>query len=277
MILPAGEYPVKRVLITKCTCRLTERIGRRQKGGFHVDAYPALLGQVTDVLDEPVAHIDHRGGAEPGRLGPGRVVRLWPAVRGQQAGRPVQASLQQGQPGRGVPWCAGHGQHVPRPGTRAGDRRLAARSPRAVTASMITGAAEMSPPATAAPTREHSWASPAASSSAQAAGRSPGVASPTSRAVGTAPMAAMSARFWAAALPPISRADDQSRRKCQPSTRTSVLATTRPSGAASTAPSSPMPTSTPGVAGSRAASAAMRPNSPRSATVMGPSRLPSSL
>ena len=93
--------------------------------------------------------------------------------------------------------------------------------------------------------------------------------------MGTAPMAAMSARFCAAALPPISRADDQSRRKWRFSTSRSVLATTRPSGAWSTAASSPMPTSVPGADGKRAASAAMSPNSPRSETVMGPSRLPS--
>ncbi len=72
---------------------------------------------------------------------------------------------------------------------------------------------------------------PSASSSAQLTSRSRGAQKPTSNAVGTAPIAAMSARFAAAARCPTSRAVDQSRRKCRPSTSTSVEATTRPSAA----------------------------------------------
>ena len=64
--------------------------------------------------------------------------------------------------------------------------------------------------------------SPSASSSAQAVSRSAGMQRATSRAVGVAPIAAMSARLAAAARCPTSRAVDQSRRKCRPSTSTSV-------------------------------------------------------
>src|SRR5690606_3130494 len=59
----------------------------------------------------------------------------------------------------------------------------------------------------------------------------------------------------------------QSRRKCRPSTRRSVVATTRPSGAAITAASSPGPSSTAGDGGSRRVSRAINPNSPASPIV----------
>ncbi len=85
--------------------------------------------------------------------------------------------------------------------------------------------------------------------------------------MGTAPIAAMSARFWAAALRPTSYAVDQSRRKCRPSSRMSVLATTLRSGAATTAASSPGPSRTAGVVVSRDVSSLMSPNSPNSPTV----------
>ena len=57
-----------------------------------------------------------------------------------------------------------------------------------------------------------------------------------------APIAATSARFRAATLWPMSRGPDHSLRKCRPSISMSVVATTRPSGARTTAASSPMPT-----------------------------------
>ena len=82
-------------------------------------------------------------------------------------------------------------------------------------------------------------------------------------------MAAQSARLRAAALCPTSAALAQSRRKCLPSIRKSVVATTRPSGTASTAASSPMPTSVAGPGGNHADNAAIRPNSPASASVFG--------
>jgi DNA-binding Lrp family transcriptional regulator len=132
---------------------------------------------------------------------------------------------------------------------------------------MTEAARAVSPPITLAPARAHSAASPSASSRAQLTGSSPGAASATSRADGSAPMAARSARLLAAALYPTSAAPDQSRRKCLPSSRKSVVATTRPSGAASTAASSPIPTSVPGRRGSHADNALIRPNSPTEASV----------
>ena len=71
---------------------------------------------------------------------------------------------------------------------------------------------------------------------------------PTTSATGLAPMAAASARFWAAALAPTSRPVDQPVRKWRPSTRTSVLTAVRESGKDRTAQSSPVPT---GVCGPR--------------------------
>jgi hypothetical protein len=78
----------------------------------------------------------------------------------------------------------------------------------------------------------------------------------------------MSAKLRAAALCPMSFAVDQSRRKCRCSMSRSVLATTRPSGAARTAASSPGPTSVLAAGLSPATTRLMSPNSPSSETVM---------
>ncbi len=141
------------------------------------------------------------------------------------------------------------------------------RSPSAVIATVMVSPPTTSPPTTAAPATWHSSRSPSISSAAQVTGRSAGTTRPSSSAVGTAPMAAMSARFCAAALRPTSYAVDQSRRKCRPSSRMSVLATTLRSGAATTAASSPGPSRTAGVVVSRDVSSLMSPNSPNSPTV----------
>jgi hypothetical protein len=143
--------------------------------------------------------------------------------------------------------------------------------PTTVTAMVSVGLPDVSPPTTTAPVRAASSASPSASSSAQATGRLGGAHRATTSAVGTPPIAAMSARLAAAARCPTSRALDQSRRKCRPSTSTSVLIATRPSGASTSAASSPGPMSTPGAGGaaaaSRAVTRAINPNSPMVATV----------
>src|SRR5690606_17557354 len=57
---------------------------------------------------------------------------------------------------------------------------------------------------------------------------------------------------------------DQSRRKCRPSTSRSVVTTTRPSGAASTAASSPGPSSTFARCVNRPVMRLITPNSPKS-------------
>lgn len=61
-----------------------------------------------------------------------------------------------------------------------------------------------SPPTTAAPATWHSSLMPSISSTGQVTGSSAGTTRASSTAVGTAPMAAMSARFCAAALRPTS-------------------------------------------------------------------------
>ncbi len=134
-------------------------------------------------------------------------------------------------------------------------------------ASVMVSPRTTSPPTTVAPATWHSSRSPSISSVAQVVGRSAGATRPSRIAVGTAPIAATSARFCAAALRPTSYAVDQSRRKCRFSISTSVVATTRPSGAFTTAASSPGPRSTASVSGTRAVSSLMSPNSPSSPTV----------
>src|SRR3954454_4972250 len=149
---------------------------------------------------------------------------------------------------------------------RAPDRRTGspATSPSAVMAIRTWSAPVRSPPTTEAPTNEHSAAIPSASSSAHAAGRSAGAASPTVSAVARPPIALISERLAAATRCPISAADAQSRRKCRPSTGRAVETTTRPSGTATTAASSPGPSSTAPPWGKRSPSAATNPNSPTS-------------
>ena len=100
-----------------------------------------------------------------------------------------------------------------------------------------------------------------------------GAAGPTSEttsAVPVAPIDAMSARVAAAQRRPMSSAAAHSPLKWTPSTRTSVLITTRPSGAATTAASSPAPSRIPGPDGCWVRICSIRPNSPSSATVRGP-------
>jgi hypothetical protein len=86
----------------------------------------------------------------------------------------------------------------------------------------------------------------------------------------------MSAKFRAAAFRPMSLAVDQSRRKCRFSTRRSVDATTRPSGVATTAASSPGPTTVDAAGRSPEVTLRIRPNSPRSAIVLGSEMEPAS-
>ncbi len=84
-------------------------------------------------------------------------------------------------------------------------------------------AVTMSPPMMPAPAEAASFHIPEISWSATSAGVSAGQPSPTSNAVGIAPMAATSAMFTAAALRPTCSGVDQSSRKCTFSTSTSVV------------------------------------------------------
>ncbi len=128
----------------------------------------------------------------------------------------------------------------------------------------------VSPPTTPARVRPTSAASPSNSSVTVVTGVCPGHARPTTTEVGVAPMAATSARFTAAAFRPTWAGVDQSRRKCTPSTSVSVVSTTRPSGAATTAASSPGPSTVPDGWGRPVVIAWIRPNSPAPATVSAP-------
>ena len=131
--------------------------------------------------------------------------------------------------------------------TRAPPRSTGAApssEPSAVTAIVSVSDTVRSPPSTAQPGARVSHAArrPSARPSTNDTGVVPGMARATSSAVGRAPIAATSARLTAAAFQPRSNALDQARRKSGPCTSVSVVATTRPSGAARTAASSPGPT-----------------------------------
>ena len=93
---------------------------------------------------------------------------------------------------------------------------------------------------------------PCARSTAHSTSSSGSATSDTSSAVGTAPIAATSATFWAATLTPTSWALDHSSCQSRPRTIESVVATTAPPGEPTTAASSPGPTGTEPQAGGRA-------------------------
>src|SRR5690606_25113589 len=124
-----------------------------------------------------------------------------------------------------------------------------------------------SPPTMPAPARAASADMPSETAVATAASVSAGQANPTTSDVGLAPIAATSARFTAAALCPTCSGLDQSSRKCTPCTSTSVVITTRPSGASTTAASSPGPTTVPFGTCCLPVTSRINPNSPTSATV----------
>ncbi len=201
--------------------------------------------------DEPVADVGHRGGAEPGGGG----ARVGTAVRG--GGGPRRRRGGERKPRESTAYPAADQPSQPVTATTSPGRAPARvtgswlrRSPRAVmeTVMVFTAdhiAADDGRPRHLAlvPQPVHQLGGPG---DREVGGDHQG---PRSSAVGTAPMAAMSARFWAAALRPTSYAVDQSRRKCRPSSRMSVLATTLRSGAATTAASSPGPSRTAGSGG----------------------------
>ena len=127
------------------------------------------------------------------------------------------------------------------------------RSPNAVTAMVRTDDTERSPPTTPQPGDSAAQASrkPSAIPSRSDTGEFSGAAIATTNAVGTAPIAATSARLDAAAFQPRSTGVDQASRKSGPWIIMSVVTTNLPSGAATTAASSPAPRSWADAAGSR--------------------------
>ena len=143
------------------------------------------------------------------------------------------------------------------PERSTGARR--AKSPSTVTVTEISRPPERSPPTTPqpeAPSAEMAWLRPSARPSAQATGVAPGRVRLTTMPVATAPIALMSLKFCAAAFQPTSKPPElqplfQSSRKSWSWTNVSVEMTTRPSGAVSTAASSPGPISADAEARSR--------------------------
>ena len=101
-----------------------------------------------------------------------------------------------------------------------------------------------SPPTTNAPQLLASWAIPSASSSIHSILSWPVRVTATTKYFGEPPIAYTSAKFAAAILRPISNALLHLVEKCVPSTAISVVMTVR-SVVVTTAPSSPIPISTP--------------------------------
>ena len=223
---------------------------------------------MPEVGEQAVRDVDHRRGAGARGFGPGRVRRLGHPVRVHHHGGRAEAALQHGEPGRGPPDPPADRHEVAGPSAAAGDRRRGppgSRAPSRPARAARTRSRRRRPrrPLRTAPPPTARSRGPRASPRTCVAGHD----RPTSRAVGTAPIAAMSARFAAAARRPICSGVDQSSRKCTVSTRTSVVATIRPSGAATTAASSPGPTRVDAGCTRPAVTRAIRPNSPRLARV----------
>ena len=211
------------------------------------------------VEHEPVRHVHECGRARVGGDGAEADGRRRTQLRGEVGRFPRVSSP--GSTGRGEPAASRNRPNrsaSPRaalpssPATamtspgRAPERSTGARpssDPRAVTAIVRVSETVRSPPSTAQPgaSASHAARRPSASPSTNERRVSSGIASATNSAVGRAPIAAMSARLTAADFQPRSNALDHARRKSGPCTRVSVVATTRPSGAAITAASSPGP------------------------------------
>ena len=238
VVLPAGQHPRQRIDAQRGP-HLLERARRLQAGALQrrpveVDDDAAVRGDVPEVGEQPVAHVAHRrrAGLRGGR--PGRVRRGGTAVRRHHRDRAGEPPAQHGEAARRPAQPPGQRHHVP--GTGAGPQhrgpaaQIAQRGHREHHGGAVGGRRRPGPrrrrPRRAARTRRRGPPPrPPATPSGCSAGRP---ARPAARS-STPPIAATSARFAAAALWPMSSAEDQSRRKCRPSTRTSVVATTRPS------------------------------------------------
>src|SRR5262245_24267004 len=131
VIIASGENPPLPVTVAAdCLGGVRERV--RPCDWFIGDRFPMKLDQhaarrcdMSDVGDQAVADIDHRGRAERRRLRPGRVRRRWPSMRGNQCLqpgiRPGQSCAQQCQTRRRAAERPGHGDYVAWPGTAPGD------------------------------------------------------------------------------------------------------------------------------------------------------------
>lgn len=138
-----------------------------------------------------------------------------------------------------------------------------------MTVTVAVADVDRSPPTTPQPGARvaHAAANPSAMASSTPTGVCGGTANATSNAVGRAPIAATSDRFVAAAFQPTSVGEDHAHRKSGPCTIMSVVTTKRPSGAVTTAQSSPGPSRADAADGSRRVIRASTPSSPTLPTV----------
>ena len=202
-----------------------------------------LAGDAAGVGDQPVTDVDHRGGPERRGLRPGLVPRAGPPVRGHQRPGLGQAGAEQRQASSRVPEYPGDGQHVARP--RSGPRhRLAARQvpqggdgehDRVRTGHVPADDGRTGPPAFG----RHAGDEVLRPGDRQVIRRGEAHQERDRDGAHRRHVSQVARR----GLPADVGRPDQSRRKCRPSTSRSMVATTRPSGAASTAASSPIPTS----------------------------------
>ena len=224
---------------------------------------------MAEVGEQPVRDVDHRGRPGPGGDGPCPYGTFGTRCTSTTARGDRNPRVRTSSPAAAHPSCPATASTSP---GRAPSRRTGARPsrvPSAVTERVTCWPRVVSPPSRLTPAFAHSVRSPAARSSVQRTSVSPGAEKPTTTPCGRAPMASTSATLTATALRPISPGPLQSRRKWTPSTSTSVDTTTDPP-TASTAPSSPGPTSTSSAAGRSRTISAIRANSPSCARVVGP-------
>ena len=254
VVLAAGQHPGHRVDPER-RAHLLQRPRRLQarplqRGPVQVDDDPAVGGEVPEIGEQAVADVAHRRRPGVGGGRAGRVRRRGTPVRRHRRDRTAEPPPQDGEPAGRPPEPARPAPPRPRTGARTAGRGPVhpdrpARSPRDHSGAVGRGRHEVSADDGGAE-RRALGGQPGGHALQPRVWVSGGQASPTSSAVAVPPIAAMSARLAAAALWPMSSAEDQSRRKCRPSTRTSVLATTRPSEVPQHGRVVPGPTARPG-------------------------------
>ena len=162
---------------------------------------------MRQVGEQPVAHVHHRGGPGPAPPSAAAYGGSRPPVRGHEDPRRPEAAAEHREPGRPPsPAARTTRDHVAGPARPTGSPgRAAPQIPSAVTETTTARRPTTSPPTTRPRRRAASSRQPVGQAAAptRSAGR-PARPSPTSSAVGLAPIAAMSARFCAAALCPTS-------------------------------------------------------------------------
>ncbi len=249
VVLPAVEGEIERVGAERTQPpRRASRVGEQGALVEH-GADAARVGQVPDVAREAVGHVDRGVGDEPHRapLGDQRPRRA-PGADGDRgrrsafpapsARRPAAASPTRPAIQRPSPATAPAAKH-------RRDRTSRGASSRSRAPDRARGCRRRPAP----PPRAAAACCPRAICSSAASSTSSGTTSAESAHHGAAPIAATSLAAAMKLRHPTSRQPTRSRRKCVPSTCSSTVHTRRrPSPTASTAASSPMPTSIAGSA-----------------------------